>query len=244
MEFPVLYRRFSYLFYTQQYANPDLLIHPIPSSHLGFCNLFSISVSLFLLCKQVHLYHFSLSFSKSLSHVQLFVTSWTVAYLAPLSMEFSWQKYWSGLPFPSPGVPVALVVKNPPANAGGLCQSSGQEDPLEKTMATHASILAWQFPMDREVWWAIIPEITKSQTRLSTHYYILLYHFSRFHMYELINIFGFLFLTYITVCDSLRLSMSLQLLILKMNLFSQLKHCNILQSTSSSSNPTKVNTQG
>ena len=28
---------------------------------------------------------------------------WTVAHQTPLSMEFSWQEYWSGLPFPSPG---------------------------------------------------------------------------------------------------------------------------------------------
>ena len=40
---------------------------------------------------------------KSLSPVQLFVTPWAVAYKAPLSMEFSRQEYWSGLPFPSPG---------------------------------------------------------------------------------------------------------------------------------------------
>ena len=32
-----------------------------------------------------------------------FVTSWTVAHKAPLSMGFSRQEYWSGLPFPSPG---------------------------------------------------------------------------------------------------------------------------------------------
>ena len=38
-----------------------------------------------------------------LSHVQLFVTPWTVACQAPLSMEFSKQEYWSGLPFPTPG---------------------------------------------------------------------------------------------------------------------------------------------
>ena len=38
-----------------------------------------------------------------LSHVWLFATQWTVAYKAPLSMEFSRQEYWSGLPFPSPG---------------------------------------------------------------------------------------------------------------------------------------------
>ena len=39
----------------------------------------------------------------SLSCVQLFVTSWTVAHQAPPSMGFSRQEYWSGLPFPSPG---------------------------------------------------------------------------------------------------------------------------------------------
>ena len=40
---------------------------------------------------------------KSLSRVRLFVTQWTVAYHAPLSMGFSRQEYWSGLLFPSPG---------------------------------------------------------------------------------------------------------------------------------------------
>ena len=41
--------------------------------------------------------------AKLLSRVQLFVTPWTVARQAPLSMEFSRQEYWSWLPFPSPG---------------------------------------------------------------------------------------------------------------------------------------------
>ena len=39
---------------------------------------------------------------KSLSRVQLFVILWTVAYHAPLSMGFSRQEHWSGLPIPSP----------------------------------------------------------------------------------------------------------------------------------------------
>ena len=39
---------------------------------------------------------------KSLSRVQLFATPWTVTYQAPLSIVFSRQEYWSGLPFPSP----------------------------------------------------------------------------------------------------------------------------------------------
>ena len=39
----------------------------------------------------------------ALSHVQLFVAPWTVARQdPPLSMEFSRQEYWSGLPFPTP----------------------------------------------------------------------------------------------------------------------------------------------
>ena len=37
------------------------------------------------------------------SHVQLFATLWTVAHQAPLSLGFSRQEYWSGLPFPTPG---------------------------------------------------------------------------------------------------------------------------------------------
>ena len=40
--------------------------------------------------------------AKSL-HIQLFVTQWTTAHQAPLSLEFSIQEYWSGLPCPPPG---------------------------------------------------------------------------------------------------------------------------------------------
>ena len=40
------------------------------------------------------------SYSHSLSNSAI---PWTVALQAPLSMEFSRQEYWSGLPFPSPG---------------------------------------------------------------------------------------------------------------------------------------------
>ena len=42
-------------------------------------------------------------YAQLLSHVRLFGTPWTVAHQAPLSMEFSRQEYWSGLPFYSPG---------------------------------------------------------------------------------------------------------------------------------------------
>ena len=39
------------------------------------------------------------------SHVQLFATLWTVAHQVPLSMGFSRQEYWSGLPYLPPGEP-------------------------------------------------------------------------------------------------------------------------------------------
>ena len=39
------------------------------------------------------------------SHVRLSVSLWTVAHQAPLSLGFSRQEYWSGLPHPSPGDP-------------------------------------------------------------------------------------------------------------------------------------------
>ena len=45
----------------------------------------------------------SLHPAKSLNHVRLFAIPWTVARPAPLSMGFSRQEYWSGLPFPFPG---------------------------------------------------------------------------------------------------------------------------------------------
>ena len=48
---------------------------------------------------------------KLLSRVQLLVTPWTAAYQAPLSMGFSRQEYWSGLPLPSPTQRQQLQLK-------------------------------------------------------------------------------------------------------------------------------------
>ena len=48
---------------------------------------------------------------------------------------------------------MVLAVKNSPANAGDLREVGsilGQEDPLEKGMATHPSILAWRIPWTEE----------------------------------------------------------------------------------------------
>ena len=51
---------------------------------------------------------------KLLSRVQLFMTPWTVAHQAPLSMGVSRQEYWSGLPFPSPGDLANRVIEPGP----------------------------------------------------------------------------------------------------------------------------------
>ena len=59
------------------------------------------------------------------SHVQLFETLCSVASQAPLSMGFSRQEYWSGLPGPAPGVlpnsGIKLVSLVSPTLAGILC---------------------------------------------------------------------------------------------------------------------------
>ena len=58
----------------------------------------------------------------SLSHVRLFASPWTVVHQAPLSMGFSRQEYWSGLPIPHPGdlpdPPVQPMSPTSPALAG------------------------------------------------------------------------------------------------------------------------------
>ena len=110
---------------------------------------------------------------------------WTAARQAPLSVGFSRQEYWSGLPcpalgyLPNPGIeprcpalqadsllseppgkpilvlywhiktnglPSSSVGKESTCNAGDSVRFLGPEDPLEKGMTTHSSILAWRIP--------------------------------------------------------------------------------------------------
>ena len=55
------------------------------------------------------------------------------------------------------------MVKKPPARKRAPVQPLGQEDPLEKGMATCSSILAWRIPWTE----AIVHVVAKGQTRLS-----------------------------------------------------------------------------
>ena len=109
---------------------------------------------------------------KLLSRVRLLASPWTAAHQAPPSMGFSRQEYWSWVPLPSPHPEksdlftktvlvtysdkqqslsllyvtrdslVAHLVKNLPAMWETWVRSLGWEDPLERGMATHSSVLA------------------------------------------------------------------------------------------------------
>ena len=59
-------------------------------------------------------------------------------------MDYPLQYFWTSL--------MAQMVKNLPATWETRVQSLGWDDPLEKGMATHSSILAWRIPMDKGAW--------------------------------------------------------------------------------------------
>ena len=63
--------------------------------------------------------------AKSPQPCRLCATQWTVAHQAPLSMKFSKRKYWSGLPFPSPGnLPHSGIEPASPVLADGFFTTS------------------------------------------------------------------------------------------------------------------------
>ena len=69
------------------------------------------------------------------------------------------------------GFPGGSVVKNPPPMQETWVQSLGQEDPLEKEMATHSSILAWEISWTEEPGGLQSMGLQKSQTQVwqNTH---------------------------------------------------------------------------
>ena len=110
---------------------------------------------------------------KLLSRVWLFATPWTVAYQVPLSMGFSRQEYWSGLPFPSPG-----DLSNPgigpgslrtPALAGGFFTTRASWEAPESESEVAESLrlfatpwtVAYQVPpsmgFSRQEYWSGLP---------------------------------------------------------------------------------------
>ena len=85
-------------------------------------------------------------------------TPWTIAHQAPLSMRFSRQEYWSGLPFASPGdlpnpgikprfptLPADSLLPEPPTEAPGVVKcvfDSESVASLETSVATYLMILS------------------------------------------------------------------------------------------------------
>ena len=72
------------------------------------------------------------------SRVQLFVTPWTVALQAPLSMGFSRQEYWSGLPCPPPG-----DLPDPGTKLAALTSPALGSLPLALPGKPHQCFLSW-----------------------------------------------------------------------------------------------------
>ena len=77
----------------------------------------------------LHLTNFYSPFcAQLLNHVQLFATPWTVALQDPLSMEFSRQEYWSGLPHSPPGDLLSPGIE--PKSLASQADSLASEPPV------------------------------------------------------------------------------------------------------------------
>ena len=97
------------------------------SSPINFTLAFTFC--LFLIVVILGSFYLSISSTTCmLSHVRLCGTPWTVVHQAVLSMGFSKQEYWSGLPLPSPGdlfnLGIKLASLASPALAGGFFTTS------------------------------------------------------------------------------------------------------------------------
>ena len=94
---PIFFQQYTH------FSDTNIIIYNNISTTSYLCSDFLIQI----LCFHLPDEHLRITWKKvkvkSLSHVWLFVTPWTVAYQAPRFMGFSRQEYWSRLPFPSPG---------------------------------------------------------------------------------------------------------------------------------------------
>ena len=127
-----------------------------------------------------------------LSRVQLFETPWTVARQSPLSMDFSRQEYWSGLPFPSPGhLPDLGTECRVSCIVGRFFTVQATREALfmfiqelfliycraffREGNCTPLQYSCLENPMDRGAWQEAVHGVAKSRTRLSD--FLFTFHF-------------------------------------------------------------------
>ena len=104
--------------------------------------------------------------SKSLQLYLTFATLWTIACQAPLSMGFSRQEYWSGLPCPPPGdlhnpgirLCLSLALTGRFFTTSATWDGEGNGNPLQCSRLEN--------PVDRGAWWAAVYAVAQSWTRL------------------------------------------------------------------------------
>ena len=93
------------------------------------------------------------------------MTPWTVAYQASLSMGFSRQEYWSGLPFPSPGdLPDPGIDPRSSSLEVDALTSEPPGKPPGEGNGTLFQYSCLENPMDRGAWWAAVHGVTEGRT--------------------------------------------------------------------------------
>ena len=124
-----------------------------------------------------------------------FVTPWTVACQVPLSMEFSTQEYWSGVPFPSPGdLPDPGIKPASPALAGEFFTT----EPLVKIIQiTELFQTIWKVFITREVaafssTLQLMQSCSIEQNQVNSIIFVSVFSFLGFIFISLINILLFL----------------------------------------------------
>ena len=120
-----------------------------------------------------------------LNHVWLFAALRNAAHQALLSMGFSRQDYWSGLPFPSPSdLPQPGFKPKCPALQADSLQSEPPEEQSFQIITnirgegngTPLQYSCLENPMDRGAWKAAVHGVAKSRTRLSVFTFTFHFH--------------------------------------------------------------------
>ena len=109
-----------------------------------------------------------------ISHVQLFVTPWTVAHQAPLSMGFSRQEYWSGLPcslpgdLPHPGFEPTSLMSHVPIGRFFTTWEDYAPTPANPCPSSYKTV-NWAWTVRSDLVWLSVTEKYFAVPRSNTH---------------------------------------------------------------------------